>query len=226
MDKLPPLSSLLDESLGPCTLSEVKFRVRQLAGQEKARRLFHRLFEKDPYTFYHSLRVAELVVAFCMELKVDKDEMIEATVCALFHDVGKIFTPDQLLKKPGPLSEEEFLLMKLHPIDSQKLVESVPSLSTLGIAVRGHHERWDGKGYPDQLKSDQIPWYSRLILLADTFDAMTTTRVYRYQKTAEEAYAEIERCTGTQFDPALAATFVQAHRKLNASAILRDRLAA
>lgn len=226
VDKLPSLIDLLEESLRPCPLSEVKFLVRQLAAQEKARRLFHRLHEKDPYTFFHSLRVAELVVALGMELKLNSNELGEAALCALFHDSGKIFTPDALLKKPGALNEEEFMLMKLHPIDSQKLVESVPSLKHLGSAVRGHHERWDGKGYPDKLKGDQIPWYSRLILLADTFDAMTTTRAYRAHKGAQDAYEEIERCTGTQFDPALAAAFIKAHKNLSESAILRDRLAA
>jgi len=226
VEKFPSLTSLLDESLRPCTLSQVKFEVRQLAAQEKARRLFYRLHEKDPYTFYHSLRVAELVMAFGVELKLTPKDLKEATVCALFHDVGKIFTPDQVLKKPGPLNQEEFMLMKLHPIDSQKLVESIPSLKSLSPAIRAHHERWDGKGYPDGLKGEQIPWYARLILVADTFDAMTSTRIYRKLRAAEEAYKEIERCTGSQFDPSIAPYFIEAHKKLTESKVLRERLAA
>ncbi len=226
MDKFPSLVSLLDESMHPCESSQVKFSVRQLAAQEKARRLFVRLFEKDPYTFYHSLRVAELVNAFGCELKLAPEQLTEATLCALFHDVGKIFTPDSVLKKPGPLTPDELVLMKLHTVDSQKLVESVNSLKHLGSTIRSHHERWDGKGYPDGLRGEQIPWIARLILLADTFDAMTSTRIYRKFKSAEEAYAEIERCTGSQFDPKLAPIFIQAHKKLNMSAALREKLAA
>lgn len=226
MDKFPSLITLLDESLHPCDSSQVKFAVRQLAAQEKARRLFIRLYEKDPYTFYHSLRVAELVNAFGCELKLDDEKLTEATLCALFHDVGKIFTPDSVLKKPGPLSPDEIILMKLHALDSQKLVESVNSLKHLGNTIRSHHERWDGKGYPDGIYGEQIPWIARLILVADTFDAMTSTRIYRKFKSVEEAYAEIERCTGTQFDPKLAPIFVQAHKKLNASILLREKRAA
>lgn len=226
MDKFPSLISLLDESLNPCESEQVKHVVRQLAAQEKARRLFVRLFEKDPYTFYHSLRVAELVNAFGCELNLDVDQLTEATLCALFHDVGKIFTPDSVLKKPGPLTPDELVLMKLHAIDSQKLVESVSSLKHLAPYIRSHHERWDGKGYPDGIYGEQIPWISRLILLADTFDAMTSTRIYRKFKSADEAYAEIERCTGSQFDPKLAPIFIQAHKKLQASAALREKLAA
>ncbi len=226
MDKFPSLTTLLDESLHPCNSSQVKLSVRQLAAQEKARRLFVRLFEKDPYTFYHSLRVAELVNAFGTELNFNGEELAQATLCALFHDVGKIFTPDSVLKKPGPLTPEEHVLMKLHAIDSQKLVESVPSLQHLGPIIRHHHERWDGKGYPDGVMGTKIPWFARLILIADTYDAMTTTRIYRKCKTPEEAYAEIHRCTGTQFDPSIAPTFIEAHKKLVESAILRDKLAA
>jgi len=226
VDKFPSLVTLLDESLHPCNSSEVKFAVRQLAAQEKARRLFVRLFEKDAYTFYHSLRVAELVNAFGFELKLSHEELIECTLSALFHDVGKIFTPDSVLKKPGALTPEELILMKLHAIDSQKLVESVNSLKHLGESIRSHHERWDGKGYPDGIQGERIPWFSRLILVADTFDAMTSTRIYRKFKSSEEAYAEIERCSGTQFDPSLGPIFIQAHKKLNMSPILREKLAA
>jgi HD-GYP domain-containing protein (c-di-GMP phosphodiesterase class II) len=226
VDKFPSLVTLLDESIHPCNSSEVKFAVRQLAAQEKARRLFVRLFEKDPYTFYHSLRVAELVNALGTELKLSTEELIDATLSALFHDIGKIFTPDSVLKKPGPLVPDEFVLMKMHPVDSQKLVESVNSLKHLGTIIRCHHERWDGRGYPDGVKGTEIPWLARLILVADTFDAMTSTRIYRTHKSHEEAYAEIERCSGSQFDPGIAPIFIQAHKKLTESSVLREKLAA
>jgi putative nucleotidyltransferase with HDIG domain len=226
VDKLPSLVTLLDETLNPCNSSQVKFAVRQLAAQEKAKRLFERLFDKDPYTFYHSLRVAELVNALATELKLNNEEMIDATLAALFHDVGKIFTPDSVLKKPGPLTSEEFDIMKLHPADSQKLIETVDTLKHLGFTLRCHHERWDGKGYPDKVPGEKIPWFARLILIADTYDAMTTTRIYRKQKTPAETYAEIERCSGTQFDPTIAPIFIEAHKKLSPSAILREKQAA
>lgn len=225
-DKFPSLTSLLEESLRPCSHSLVKFQVRQLAAQEKSRRLFTRLYEKDPYTFFHSLRVAELVTAFGVTLQLPPEQLTDLCLCALFHDIGKIFTPDPVLKKPGALNNEEFIIMKLHPLDSQKLVESVPSLKHLGPWIRCHHERWDGKGYPDGLKGEEIPLYARMILLADTFDAMTSTRVYRKNRSPEEAYAEIVRCTGTQFDPQLAPKFIEAHKALQESQLLRDRKAA
>ena len=223
VDKSPSLTALLEECLRPTSHSLVKFQVRQLAAQEKSRRLFTRLYEKDPYTFYHSLRVAELVTAFGTHLDFSPEKLIDLCLCALFHDIGKIFTPDSVLKKPGKLSDEEFIIMKLHPLDSQKLVESVATLKHLGPWIRCHHERWDGKGYPDGNKGKDIPLYARMILLADTYDAMTSTRVYRSNRGPEDAYAEIVRCTGTQFDPTLAPQFIEAHKKLNESSILRDR---
>ncbi len=226
MNKLPSLISLLDETVKSCTQTQVKFQVRQLAAQEKTRRLLYRLYDRDPYTFFHCFRVAELVLSLGLELKLDSEELAEATLCGLFHDIGKIFTPDLILKKPGPLDAEEFRVMQHHPIDSQKLVESINSLKHIGITVRAHHERWDGKGYPDQLKDEKIPQYARLIFVCDTFDAMTSMRIYQKNRKIEEAYKELERCAGSQFDPKLVPAFIEAHKKLSESKVLRETLAA
>ncbi len=226
MSKLPSLILLIDECVKSCPHPQVKFQVRQLAAQEKTRRLLYRLYDRDPYTFFHCFRVAELVLALGMELNLDPEELAEATLCGLFHDIGKIFTPDLILKKPGKLDAEEFRVMQHHPIDSQKLVESINSLKHIGISVRAHHERWDGKGYPDQLEFEKIPYFARLIFVCDTFDAMTSMRIYQKNRNIEEAYLELERCAGSQFDPQIVPAFLAAHKKLSESKVLRETLAA
>jgi HD-GYP domain-containing protein (c-di-GMP phosphodiesterase class II) len=159
---------------------------------------------RDPYTSGHSQRVAEYSKIIARAIGSSAREVDRIGVAALLHDVGKI---DQqfaaILQKPGRLTDEERRVIELHPIKSEELVSMVSSLADLLPAVRHHHERWDGKGYPDRLQGLAIPLASRIITFADTIDAMTTDRPYRPALGPEEVRMEIQRNRGTQFDPDL-----------------------
>jgi HD-GYP domain-containing protein (c-di-GMP phosphodiesterase class II) len=129
------------------------------------------------------------------------------------HDVGKIGVPDAALKKPGKLSDEEFEMIKLHPALGEKIVRQIPELADTLPGIRGHHERWDGRGYPDQLSGESIPLIARILAIADTYDAMTSDRPYRNGLSAEIAIDAIENGSGSQFDPELAQIFVKLYRE-------------
>ncbi|HRN52239.1 MAG TPA: HD-GYP domain-containing protein [Gemmatimonadaceae bacterium] len=161
---------------------------------------------RDPYTSGHSQRVAIYAreIARISGLPARQIERVE--IAALLHDVGKIHEEfAQILRKPGRLSDEEFETMKLHPVRSAELVAKVSHFSDLVASVRAHHETWEGRGYPDQLRGPEIPLPARVIALADTIDAMTTSRPYRAGMTLEQVRLEIRRESGRQFDPQIAA---------------------
>ena len=126
----------------------------------------------------------------------------------LFHDIGKIGVPDQVLLKPTRLSEEEFQEMKLHPTKSYNILQEFPVFHRMAVNAKYHHERFDGRGYPEGLKGDQIPLFSRIILVADTFDAMTSTRPYRAGLALEVAFNELREFAGTQFDASVVENFI------------------
>jgi putative nucleotidyltransferase with HDIG domain len=176
-------------------------------------RLLNQLWRKDPDTYKHCHRVADMAQAIGKELGVSAQERVEIYLCGLLHDIGKLLTPNAVLKKPGPLTPEEFAIMRIHPEDSGRIVASIPDIGYLAPPVRAHHERIDGKGYPDQLLSDHIPVYSRIVLVADTFDAMTNNRVYRKQLDLGRTYDELLRCSGTQFDSAAVKAFIDMHHR-------------
>jgi HD-GYP domain-containing protein (c-di-GMP phosphodiesterase class II) len=171
------------------------------------------LEEKDSYTYGHSIRLAEFAVMLATEMGLSEEEIREAELSALLHDVGKIGIPDSVLLKPARLTRAEFEIMKTHPVRSARIVQNISSLQHLLPGIRHHHERWDGLGYPDGLKGEEIPLYARLILVVDTFDAMTSTRPYRLALDKEVAIAELKRCAGTQFDSRLVEHFIRALRK-------------
>jgi len=139
-----------------------------------------------------------------------------AIVASSQHDIGKIGTVHDVLNKPGKLTPEEWLLMKQHPVLGAEIIEKAnggiglnSDLLLVVLAVRHHHERWDGKGYPDGLRGEEIPLASRIIAVADAFDAMTSERPYRKAMSEDAALREILRCAGTQFDPVLAEMFLK-----------------
>lgn len=173
------------------------------------------ILQKDPYTYEHCLRVGDLAMRLADRIGLPRREVEEVYVCGILHDVGKVSTPNAILKKPGPLTAEEFSVIRIHPVDSEKMVKELPDFAYLADAIRGHHERYDGKGYPDKKASESIHPYSRIILVCDTFDAMTSTRVYRRQINLENTYEEIIRCSGTQFDPYMAEQFVAMHKQMS-----------
>jgi HD-GYP domain-containing protein (c-di-GMP phosphodiesterase class II) len=206
-DNLRPVPQLLDDK-------RVLEAMSQLQSHPEIDRLLSLMWRKDPDTYRHCHRVADWAQWTGGHLGLDSQERLELYICALLHDIGKLMTPTSVLKKPGALSNSEFALMKLHSSDSGKVVRHIQDLGYLESPIRGHHERIDGKGYPDELRANQIHIYSKLILVCDTFDAMTSDRVYRKGLTPVQAYEELERFSGQQFDPDAAQAFIKAHESL------------
>jgi HD-GYP domain-containing protein (c-di-GMP phosphodiesterase class II) len=158
----------------------------------------------DAYTGFHSRDVVELCVAVADELGLDDGLRRDTELVALLHDVGKIRIPGEIVNKPGPLDEAEWELMKTHTIEGERMLQQVGGLlARVGGVVRSCHERWDGTGYPDGLAGERIPLVARIVMCCDAFSAMTTSRSYRQALPLEEAVAELRRCAGSHFDPAV-----------------------
>jgi putative nucleotidyltransferase with HDIG domain len=175
------------------------------SGQELLQLMVKAIEARDPYTSGHSVRVSELSRAIAVELGLPARDIEQVETAALLHDVGKIheeFAP--LLRKEGRLTEEETALMQTHSSRSAELVGIISKFrGFIQDSVRHHHERWDGQGYPSGLSGNNIPLAARIILISDTIDAMTTDRPYRKRLGLEVVVAELQKCKGTQFDPAL-----------------------
>lgn len=163
---------------------------------------------KDSYTHGHSERVALMSRELARAAKMDDHLCERVYIAGLVHDVGKIGVPEAVLCKPGPLTDEEFGLIKLHPVIGARILRDIRQMSDLIPGVLYHHERWDGRGYPHGLRGEGIPLMGRLIGLADAFDAMSSNRTYRRSMKLEQVRDEIRRCAGRQFDPRLAEIFV------------------
>jgi HD-GYP domain-containing protein (c-di-GMP phosphodiesterase class II) len=156
----------------------------------------------DPYTADHSRSVVDLVHAVAEEMKVDPRQRQELEFAAMLHDVGKIAIPKEILNKPAKLTDDEFKVIKTHTIEGQHMLDRVGGLlGSVGEIVRSCHERWDGGGYPDGLKGEEIPLAARIVFTCDAYNAMTTDRVYRPAMPSEAALAELATHAGTQFDP-------------------------
>jgi diguanylate cyclase (GGDEF)-like protein len=164
---------------------------------------------KDHYTFGHSQRVATYVTILANEMSLDKAHIEILQEAALLHDIGKLGVPEHILTKAGKLSNEEFEMIKKHVEMSITIIKHIPTLNHVIPAVIGHHERWDGKGYPRGLKGENIPFSARCLAIADAFDALTSNRPYRAGMTVNNALAEIKNNLGTQFDPAMANLFIK-----------------
>ena len=140
------------------------------------------------------------------------NELDELVLLAALHDIGKIAVPDHILKKPGPLSSEEWIIMKGHSEIGYRIALAAPELASISELILTHHERWDGAGYPKGLKGKEIPLLSRILSIIDAFDAMTNNRPYRKGTTKEKAFAELNRNAGTQFDPGLVKIFIETQK--------------
>jgi putative nucleotidyltransferase with HDIG domain len=163
------------------------------------------LEEDDEYTGHHTEDVVDLSVRVAEQLGVSEEVRRETELGALLHDIGKIHIPDAIINKPGKLDDEEWAIMKTHTVEGQKMLDRVGGfLSSVGLVVRASHERFDGRGYPDGLAGEAIPLAARIVAVCDSFNAMTTTRSYRKGMSVADAVAEVRRCAGTQFDPAVA----------------------
>ena len=163
---------------------------------------------KDPYTRGHSERVAHYARLLAKATgKYNEDELNSFHYACLLHDIGKVNIPDEILMKPGKLTYEEFEVIKTHPVVGVEAVKKVQGLEQSLDVIKSHHERWDGKGYPEQLQGEEISYLARIASIADAFDAMTSSRSYRSALSVEEAYNRIIDGKGTQFDPELVEMF-------------------
>jgi HD-GYP domain-containing protein (c-di-GMP phosphodiesterase class II) len=158
----------------------------------------------DAYTGSHSRDVVTLVLDVAGRLGLDAREESDAEFAALLHDIGKIKIPGEIINKPGKLNDEEWAIMKTHTVEGERLLSQIGGiLGNVGRIVRSCHEDWDGTGYPDGLAAENIPLVARIVRACDAFSAMTTDRSYRKARPVEEAVAELQRCSGTDFDPAV-----------------------
>jgi putative nucleotidyltransferase with HDIG domain len=163
---------------------------------------------RDTYTQGHSTRVTQYSLLVGEKLSLSKKKMEQLRLAGLLHDVGKIGVKEQVLNKPGKLTPEEYEQIKIHPQLSVKILQPVITDEEVISIIRHHHERWDGNGFPYGLKKEEIPMGSRIILVCDTFDAMTSNRPYRKAMTKEIAFDELRRCSGSQFDPRMVKAFL------------------
>ncbi len=163
----------------------------------------------DEYTRGHSERVARWSVELAKSVGVSSDGQKKIYYASLMNDIGKIFVQQSVLNKVSPLTEEEYQLIQIHPVKSAELINKVEGMESFARIVRHHHEKYNGKGYPDALVGKAIPYFSRIIAVADAYDAMTSKRPYRRPLTSEEASKELRRCKGSQFDPTLVDPFIE-----------------
>ncbi len=159
---------------------------------------------KDTYTNGHSRRVAEYSREIALRHGFSKKQQADMYMMGLLHDVGKIGVPDEVINKTGRLTEEEYTLMKEHPVTGAKILESIKAMPRLSVGARWHHERYGGGGYPDGISGDEIPEEARIIAVADAYDAMSSYRSYRDKLPQETVRAESEKGKGSQFDPVFA----------------------
>jgi len=167
---------------------------------------------KDPYTRGHSVRVNRYAVIVARYLGLDREQIREIHVASLLHDVGKIGIDDSILKKPAPLTQDEFQTMKQHPALGASIMAPIRQMQRILPGLRNHHERWVGGGYPDGLAGDAIPLMARIIAVADTFDAMTTDRPYQRAMTFEDALSRLNDLKGISLDERVVDSFNRAYR--------------
>jgi putative nucleotidyltransferase with HDIG domain len=202
--------------VGSITQKREKALKDQLAAQQQVQATYsatlmaltQALETRDFETHGHSDRVTALSLRIAERMGLDSKEVRNIQWGALLHDVGKIGVPDQILRKPGPLNDEEWIVMKKHPEIGFNMLKDIPFLKPALNIVHSHHERFDGKGYPLGLKGSYIPLAARIFSIVDSFDAMTSDRPYRKKMNQADAIIEIKRCSGSQFDPEIVNIFI------------------
>ena len=177
---------------------------------ETIRTLAAAIDAKDRYTRGHSERVSSYSMAISKHLGLTQEEVFRVHIAAILHDVGKLGVKDGILNKPGGLSDEEFEVMRKHPAIGAQIMSPIRMLKDIIPGIRNHHETWDGTGYPDRLQGDQIPMVARIIGIADTFDAMTTTRPYQQAMTLDYVLSKMQAMSGSRFDPTVIDAFMAA----------------
>ena len=177
---------------------------------ETIRTLAAAIDAKDPYTKGHSERVSAYSMAIARHLEFGFDDVFHVRIAAILHDVGKLGIEDGILNKPGGLTDEEYEIMRRHPVIGAQIMAPISKLKTIIPGIRNHHETWDGNGYPDKLEGDEIPMVARIIGVADTFDAMTTNRPYQKSMSLEYVVDKMKSMAGTRFDPVVVDAFTAA----------------
>ena len=180
---------------------------RMSAGRQSRDVLLRTLSERRPDLHLRLRDIGELALALGRELQMGPEGLDEVARAAELHDVGKIAVPDAILDKPGPLDSVEWSFMRRHPLIGERILLAAPALRPVARLVRSSHERWDGGGYPDGLRGDEIPLGARVVAVCDAFDAMTTARPYRESVGEAAAIEELRQCAGTQFDPMVVQAF-------------------
>jgi diguanylate cyclase (GGDEF)-like protein len=165
--------------------------------------LMQLLNERTPDLHHHVNGVGQLVVDLAREFALDSDQLDETLRAAELHDIGKLAIPDEILEKPGPLNDAEWQFMRQHSIVGERILNADPALRPVARLVRASHERWDGAGYPDGLAGTAIPLGARIIAACDAYEAMTSERCYQAARSSDDAIAELQRNSGSQFDPAV-----------------------
>jgi cyclic di-GMP phosphodiesterase len=181
--------------------------------------LMRALDAKDPYTFGHSQRVVKLAMKMADNLHLDNGRRYTLQLAASLHDIGKIGMPDNILKKADSLEDFEMNKAKDHPLIGSEILAEIEEMSEVASIVRHHHERYDGKGYPDGVKGDAIPLFSRILFILDAYEALATDRIYRKGMGKEKALEEIAKNAGTQFDPQLVKIFLETMREEDKASI-------
>ncbi len=194
----------------PAAREVVSHCVDNILENPDAMTLLTRIRHKDEYTSEHSLSVAVLSISLGRALGLDRQQLNEVGLCGMLHDIGKIMTPDEVLKKPGRLTNEEMEIMKAHPVHGRDILLSTDGVNANALDVaHGHHERVDGKGYPRGLSADQMTLYTRIVSVTDAYDAITSDRIYDSGRTHMEAFKILTKGSGRQWDGRLVTRFIR-----------------
>jgi HD-GYP domain-containing protein (c-di-GMP phosphodiesterase class II) len=168
---------------------------------------------RDPYTKQHSASVSGYAISIARKNGCSQEEIAKLNISANLHDIGKIGIPDNILLKPGQLTDVEYEIIKEHPVIGSNIIGHLGMWTDEQGIIRHHHERFDGKGYPDNLKGEDIPFLARILSVADVYDALTTDRSYRQRMSGDDAAKIIKENSGSQFDPTIVDVFLDLHCK-------------
>jgi len=206
---LKNIPTIIDRNIQRKRIEQEKLNPRKTSALLKAiKALVSALEAKDSYTSGHSLRVAHYAKMMGEQMQLNNDQLYCLHLSAILHDIGKIGLPDHILKKTSSLLDSEYVTAKEHPLIGSKIVGNIDELYEVAAIIRHHHERFDGKGYPDGLKGEAIPVLARILAIVDAYEAIVSRRNYRNRQTPQTAVKELQENSGSQFDPNLVDIFI------------------